>query len=524
MVKKLVTRGFCKTSSLAVLLLLAFGLGSAFAQTPAGLEVGINVEVNGFELREREKSDVELRREAASVGDDGQVGRTVLLPFGSHNWYNGTSVSFSYNGGFYGARLSLDVTSGDRNDMYWDEDRREWRRRFPISAGDINAWLRPVDYFRIAIGRGIASNYADTQGGEALRVFTGSDRDSWDASRSVDDIVQNEGVLLEGFFGPVSLALAGRYYDTSLFGISTTHLNPGAPPDTMYAIMKQRNFSYGVRIGGEIGPARISASYILEFDNITGRNFNPDREGNLVPITGEAEFTRHLFGIFASLAPFEGFGVSIGYSGVLHRFPDQIYSASLNEMRDLTLSAVLQQGISLNARYSGVDRWVFRTDHNVSFWGDKDFSIYGFSGLHNAGVLAATDLTRQYPTIGHFLVWNGVGANYRLTDNVTLDLYVRNLHRRTLAEGLIHSGQPEREYLFTRNKTVAELRGKWHPRNNLEFYVGLDIENTITTLSRDVAFDAAGTRDGFARQADAKEIRDTDFVLKIPVGITVKIR
>jgi len=509
-----------------VLLMLFLVFGTASAQMPAGFEVGINVEVSGFELRERAKSDVDLRREAASVGDEGQVGRTTLLPFGGHNWYSGTSLSFSYDGGFFGARLSLDVTAGDRNDMYWDEDRREWRRRFPISAGDIMAWVRPFDFFRIAIGRGIASYFIDSQGGYGLRVFTGSERDNWDAHRSAVDVVQNEGVLLEGFFGPVSVALAGRYYDTSLFGHSTTHLHPGAPPNTMFAIMEQRNFSFGGRIGGEFGPVRINASYILEFDNMTGRNFGPDRDGNLVPITGEAEFTRHLFGVHGSVNPVPGLGISFGYTGLLHQFPEQIWSPGHNEMRDITLPTVFQQGISLNARFTGVDRWAFRTDHNVSFWGDKDFSIYGFAALRNAGLDTATDLTRSFPTIGHFLVWNGVGVNHQLTDDFTLDLYVRNLHRRTLAEGDVHAGRPNSRYLFTRNMTVAELRGTWHPRDNFEFFIGIDIENTITTLSEDVAISAAGTpaRDTFVRQADAREIRDTDFVFRIPIGMIVRIR
>ena len=507
-----------------LILLLLFACGTfALAQAPSGLDVNISVDTNAFELRQRDKSDVELRKEGGSYGDSGQVGRTIALPFSNHNWYSGTNVSFSYDGGFFGAAFGLDVTTSDQR--YYDRERREWFDLYPVSAGAMNAWVRPFNWFKISIGRGIASGYADAQGGEALRVFTGNERDGWDSARAIDDVVQDEGVLLETFYGPASLAIAGRYYRSELFGSSLNANYPMRPRDTMYSLMEQRNFSYGARIGAGLGEwGKFSASYILEYDNITGKNYGSDRNDNLVPVVGGAEFTRHLFGLFASLYPLADLGVSLSYTGVYTLYPRQIYSAGLNSMVNLTLPSSYQQGISLNARYSGINRWVFRTDHNLSFWGDKNFTIFGLPALANAGIDPSTDTTRNYPTIGHVLIWNGLGLNYQLTDTWKLDVYARNLYRRDSAEGAMQSGMPQREYVFTRNMTVCELKGIWSPRDNMEFFMGVTIENTITLISKDVAFDTVGVRDSFVLQADARDIKDTDFIIKIPIGITVRIR
>ena len=489
--------------------------GFSFAQMPEGFDVSISVDVNAFEMRQVEKSDVELRREA---GRD--AGQTIVLPFSDRNWNSGTGVSFSYDGGFFGARLALDVTTSDQ--QYYDREKREWFDFYPVTAGAMNAWYKPFgDLLKLSIGRGIGSGYADSQGGEALRVFSGGERGNWDFSRAVDDIAQGEGVLLEGFFGPVSVALAGRYSKSELFNVS---LNPNDPPvtqNTKYASMEQRNFSYGARVGGELsGFAKLNASYIIEFDNITGSNYTSDREGVLQPISGEAEFTRHLFGVFASLYPFRDFGVSLGYNGIFTKYPEEIFSGGT--MVPITMPAVLQQGINLNMRYSGINRLVLRTDHNVSFWGDKNFLIFGMPayGSVNAGITAETAITRDYPIVGHLLVWNGLGVNYQFTDTFKLDLYVRNLFRRTLTE----SSGTDVEFLFTRNMTVGELKAVWLPRENMEFFIGLTLEHMITTLSEDIAKETIRIKDGFGDLANAGEIRDTSLVFKVPIGMTVKLR
>jgi len=464
---------------------------------------------------------VELRKEA---GRD--VGSLMTLPLSTQNWYSGTGVSFSYNGDFFGANVSFDFTTG--GDPYWDRDKREWRDRYPISAGDMNAWVKPFgDLLKLSLGRGIGSGFISSQGGEDLRVYTGgtrfdnANRDGWDSNRSSDNISQGEGILLEGFFGPLALALAGRYSSSNLFTISLNPNDPIATQDTKYVYTDQYTFSYGARIGYEINQmVRLSASYIVEFDNGTGDNFRADdRDDNIIkPVSGDAYFTRNLFGLNTSFNVINDLGISIGYNGVFTQYPKQLLSAG--NMVDLAKPTVLQQGFSFNLRYSGLENWVLRTDHNFSFYGDKDYSIYRIPQLGNIGLSVASDLTRSHPTINHLYLWNGLGFNYRFSDTFRLDFYVRNLHRRSTAN------DPENniEFLFTKNLSVCEIKGIWQPRGNYEFFIGITAENTVTFVSQEVGRRSTGQQDGFTVAANAKDIRDTLFYFKVPFGMTVRFR
>jgi len=500
-----------KKTGIALLLALLC-LGAARAQMPRGFEVSVDAETNAFELQNTEKSDVNLRKEA---GRD--TGQTIAWPFGGHNWYADTNLSLSYDGGFFGGTLSLGVTTSEL--QYYDEEKREWFDLYPVHAGAMNVWVKLFENrLKVSIGRGVASEYADALGGEGLLIYIGADQDSWDKFRAPDDVVQDEGLLLEGFLGPVSLALAGRYYMPSLFAKS---LNPNDPPvtqNTWYASMEQRNFSYGARAGSQIGEwGKLSASYIVEFDNVTGDNYTQDRDGKLVPTSGGAEFTRHLFGVFASLYPADKLGVSLGYNGVLTRYPGQVYG--IREMVPVTLPTVYRQAVNVALRYEGLGRWTFRTDHNVSFWGDKNFTIFNPT-RRDDGLAAESAVTLGLPTIGHLLIGNGLGVNCNLTDKWRLELYALNLYRRDLAEDL----EQNREFRFTRNRISGELKGLWRPNNNLELYFGVEIENTLTIISEDAARDTVDLTDGFAVLENVREIRDTSLNIKFPLGITVRMR
>ena len=496
-----------------VLLLSLACFGAAYAQLPKGMEVNIDAETNALQLNRTEKSDADLRKEA---GRD--VGQIVALPFGSHNWYGGTNLSFSYNGGFFGGAFGLGVVTAEK--QYYDEDKREWFDLYPVRAGAMNVWLKLFgDRLKLSLGNGVGSGYADGQGGEGLRIYNGVDQDSWDKNRHADDVVQDEGLLLEGFLGPVSLALAGRYYTSALFNKSLNPSGSLATQNTKYASMEQYNFSYGARVGSKIGEiAKASASWIVEYDNKTGENYTEDRNGVLVPRTGEAEFTRHLFGVFASLYPLDKLGVSLSYNSIFTQYPAQVYGAQ--QMINITLPQLYQQAVNLALRYDGIQRLTLRTDHNISFWEDKNFRIYNFPGLEDAGITAETDITLAAPMVGHLLVWNGLGAGYEFSDVWKAELYVRNLHRRDTAADT----EKGMEYRFTRNQIKGELKMAWRPSENLEFYFGLEIENTVTLLSEDVAKDTVGIRDGFTVLENAREIRDTVLALKIPVGMTLRIR
>jgi hypothetical protein len=483
-------------------LLLPAVLGTAFADLPDGFEININLGANAFELIKTEKSDEELRTEAGR-----NTGQTIAWPFGGSNWHTDTNFSIAYDGGFFGGTLGICV---EENLM--------------VKASTIRAWVSLFGgTVKITGGVDIPANYADSLDADpGMRIYYGGGRAEWDHARDPDNITQDEGVLVEGFIGPVTLALAGRYYIPSLF---TKSLNPNDPVttarNTKYASMDQTEYSFGARVGSEIGGwGKVNASYILEYSNLTGDNYSQDRDNVLVPTTGDAEITAHLFGVYASLTPLKDLGVSLGYNGIITKYVDQIYeNLGGGSMHNITLPKVYQQAVNLNLRYKGVPRWTFRTDHNLSFWTDKNYTIFGFNAPKDLGIVSQTQ-SSGFADVDHLLLWNGLGLGFQLTDSWKIELYTRNLYRQDTAKG--RNGREELR--FARNKLCGELKGIWQPNDRLELFFGVVLENELTTISEDTNKRLVGSVDGFGSAANVAETGDTVFTVKIPVGVILKMR
>jgi hypothetical protein len=487
------------------LLLLMTGFGIVFAEPPelpkmpAGFEVNLNLDADLFELQKIEKSDMELRKEAGR-----NVGQTVAWPFSNFNWNGDTNLFITYNGGFFGGAFGLCAESPADNYM--------------VKVSTARAWVKPFGGFvKITGGLDIPANYADSLDADpGMRIYNGNEQAEWDHSRDPDNITQDEGILLEGFVGPVTLALAGRYYLPTLF---TKSLNPSDPPETQntkYTSMEQKQYSFGARVGSEIGEwGKVNASYIIEYSNATGENYAPNRDHVLVPTTGDAEITSHLFGLYASLTPLQHLGVSLGYNGIITRYVDQVYR--VQDMHDITLPVIFRQAVNLNLRYRGIPRWTFRTDNNVSFWTDRNYTIFGFSAPKDMGIVPESQ-SAGYADVDHFLIWNGLGVGYQLTETVKLELYARNLYRRDIARDF-----DDEEILFTRNKIFGELKGIWQPNDALELSVGLVLENQLTVISEDANKRLVGGADGFGMSANVKETKDSVFVVRIPLKMIIKM-
>jgi hypothetical protein len=356
-----------------------------------------------------------------------------------------------------------------------------------------------------------------------MRIYNGVEQDSWDADRDPDNITQDQGILLEAFMGPVSVALAGRYYNPTVFALD---INPTDPNEeerhTKWAYKDESEFSYGIRLGSLVGEwGKLNASYILEWSNYGHEQQNfytKDRDGVIVPAFATAEAANHLFGLYASLKPLPDLGLSLGYNGILTSYLDRFYSAGA--WQETTLPRVYQQAANLNLRYTGISKWVFRTDHNISFWTDKNYSIFGITAIKDMGT-AAQSQTLGLADVGHLLIWNGLGIGYQLSGNWKLDLYVRSLYRRDLAQDVQVDHE---EFHFNRASAKAELKGIWQPNKNLEFYTGMIIENTSTGISKDVNKRRVNEPNGFISQEAVNGIRDSAFSFKIPTGITIRMR
>jgi len=486
------------------------GPGVVFAETPRGFGAELNLDFDAFRLDNLEKSDEELRYQAAR-----NTGKTVAWPFGGYNWYTDSTVVLTYNRGIFGGEFSLNVSAPSVNNIFLPK------------IGSLNGWIRPFDWFKLTAGLYIPSEYIDNLDADpGMRIYNGVTRDNWDGSRNPDNITQDEGVLLEGFAGPVTIGFAGRYYMPNLFSWA---VNPSDPDDavkyTKYAKMEQATYSFGGRAGYDGGGwGKVNASYIVEYANNSGNNYTLDRDNNVVPNVGRAEVTSHLFGLYASLTPLSDLGLTLGYNGIYTKYLDEFYSGTGDNgnWHKTALPWVYRQAVNLNARYKGVPRWTFRTDNNVSFWTDKDYTIYDLTtGEANYGLVTETQGS-GYADVDHLLIWNGLGVKYELTPAWRLELYARNLYRRDTARGAYNN--IERELAFTRNMVSGELKGVWQPLEDMEFSMGLVLENTVTIVSEDVHKLLVGRTDGFTVAANVRETTDTNFVFRIPLKMIIRIR
>ena len=520
---------FKKPALLLGAVLLMFGSAALSGQErdllPRGLDVDISLNVSLFGMEKNDKSDIDLRKRAGDY--------KPLMFFGpgarDGEWIADAGFAVTYDGGFFGGTLGMGTTTlhGRAKDV------RDTGRFTTLKA-----WIMPFgDLFRFTAGMGIGSDYADSLGAElGMRIYNGADQNSWDADRNPDNITQDNGVLVEGFFGPLSVALAARYYNPTVYPLNlnpnTPAVIPGSDEDfrnTQWIYQNGVEFSYGGRIGYEVEDlGKFNASYLIEFTNFFGDDQNfygTDRDNNPVPLFPNSQTTRHMFGLYASLKPLAGFEATLGYNGIVTKYLDEFYSMTQNRMLETAMPSVYQQAVNLNLRYTGVNRWVFRTDHNISFWTDKNYRIFG-TAIGDRGLVAASTV-EGLADVNHLLLWNGFGASYQLTDDWRINVYIRNLRRSDTARGVVDSITLEdEEFKFTRNELKGELRFTWHPNPNLEFFTGMELQNRFTVISKNVHQRMIGDRfpHGFVSPGVVRDTRDSTLNIKVPVGIIVRMR
>ncbi|GHV89129.1 hypothetical protein AGMMS50267_14890 [Spirochaetia bacterium] len=285
-----------------IVLTLCAGFGYAFDLN--GFEINIDLDVNAFELRQEEKSDVEQRRGAGNFKP-----QTIAWPFGGYNLNGDTNLYLTYTGERFGGTFGLSV-----EDDYW------------VKSPALKAWAKPFgDWFKITVGKDIGSGYVDNLDADpGMRIYYGVTQAKWADTKDPDNITQDEGVLLESFFAPVTIAMAGRYYDPTVFPIALNSNVPNRTKDE-WEYVDQVKFSYGARVGSEIGSfGKVNASYIIEYSNWASSNqqdyYGVDSNNDVVAKRADAEVMDHLFGVYASLTPLTDFGVSIGYNGIITKY------------------------------------------------------------------------------------------------------------------------------------------------------------------------------------------------------------
>jgi hypothetical protein len=450
-------------------------------------------------MRDKTYSGEEDRQRAHSVS------AVEHLPFGGFNLKDDTVVSFSYEDASYGGSLSMD---------YLDNalDINDWIK--------IKAWVRLGPHFKITAGNDIGAEYADSLDADpGMRIYTGAATAAspWDESKNPDNITQDKGVLFESLIGPLTLAFAGQYYDGSTESLA---VDGSKNKYSVWEDVDQKSYGYGARAGWAFGSwGKVNVSYINQYRN-TASNYRIDPSTKKpVPSIPNAEVDTRMFGAYASMRvpPVPGLAFTLGYNGILTRYFDEFYRAlGGTGMTETLVPSVYQQGVNVNLRYKGIPRLTLRTDNNYSFWTDRDYSPFGIPQRGNYGLGSSVE-GDAYSNVDHRLLWNGIGAAYEFTGSFKLSLYCRRLCRRDTA---LQSDGVEWEVSW--EKLAGELTAAFKPfGEGVELHAGITVEHETRFSSKEVN---AQITSKFVSADRAADTTDTELVLKIPVGMTIKLQ
>jgi hypothetical protein len=418
-------------------------------------------------------------------------------PFGGFNIVDDTNIAFGYNGDWYGGGLS--VNSG--------------------GLGGIKAWVGFFDNkLKISAGNDIGYGYADSQGADAgLRVYDDHvrtnndgkndvDDETVDSSKNPDNITQDKGILFELNLDPFKIAFAGGG-NTDDLSKNIGSLMAASNNEPLYGY----HFQYGLNIGGKIGDiAKVNTAYIMQAAKDETRYEKSPRSDNIIATAPDAETWTHLFGIYGSYYPLanDSIGITLGYAGVFTQYLEEFSDNSQTAM-----PRVFKNGVNLTARYK-TGSLTIKTDHNYSFWADKNYKIYYLykpdaQRMKDYGLLAKSNTASDVSEVLHSFIWNGIGASYQFTPVIQGSVYTRNLIRIDETP----------EYKMTIDYFSLELKSVFKFSANVEAYAGITYRYTgrIASESLPAVLEEFGT-------SPAKETSDSVNMIQIPLGFTVKLQ
>ena len=478
----------------AILLVMGFGLvfGQIGGTGNGKIDVAMDMKLNLGEVTSREISNPDVRPVLQSTKD------FVWSKFGPEvtAWFTGDSyMKFGYEASNFGGYFRLNPLN--------------------IAAPQVKVWVNIGPMFKISAGNDIESLYADPLGADpGLRVYNKDGlKNDWGGYVNPDNITHSEGLLLEGFFGPVTVAFTGF-----LSGDNRPEFRTDSQNSENIMISDTRQFRLGGRAGSEIGPwGKVNASYSVAYSRKGSQYLAVNNE--LFPVTdATAEVSVHYLGVYASLTPLkiigvDNLGVTLGYGGVITKYLDEIRDG--NSMVEIVQPLVVQNAFMFNARYTDiVPGLTLRTDHNYSAWIDKNLLTMGPIPGWSDRTIFSKGTWPNAADVAHSVLWNGAGASYQLTRLLGVGLYVRNLYRKDFSFG--NSGE---EYSLERNQFVVEPSVNFSLGAMSRLSVSIEVVHYTETTSRDL--NKAGANQ-FRPGMDAVETKDAELKIRIPVGVNIQ--
>ena len=330
-----------KKTMIIAMFLFATGFGATFGQAGGGLDVALDMKLSLGEFTSVQRSNTDVRPVLQSTKN------YTWMKFGPEvtAWFTeDSSMRFGYEANSFGGYFRLN----------------------PLTIFDpqVKVWATIGPMFKLSAGNDIESLYADPLGADpGLRVYNGkSDVDSpWTASVNPDNITHDEGLLLEGFLGPVTVAISGF-----LFGDNFPTFRQDSQNAENISISDSRQFRAGGRVGYEAGDwGKVNASYSVAYQRKGAQYIAINNE--LFPtVNATAEMFTHYLGVYAGITPLRDLGITVGYGGIFTKYLDEYRDGAL--MVETVQPLVAQSAVMLNARYTDlIPDLTLRTDHNYSF-------------------------------------------------------------------------------------------------------------------------------------------------------------
>jgi hypothetical protein len=137
----------------------------------------------------------------------------------------------------------------------------------------------------------------------------------------------------------------------------------------------------------------------------------------------------------------------------------------------------------------------------------------------------------SYTTIGHIVLWNGIGASYNIMPNLIGSLYARNLFSRYSASGTVPGGgDTNADYVITNDTISVELKVAYKINAKAEVFAKVIIDNHIITRSAALNAQSSGFFIENINNSSANDrptpVATVDNVLnvRIHIGIILKLQ